>query len=101
MTIIGNYAFSGCTGLTSIVIPDGVTSIGDYAFQNCTGLTSIVIPDSVTSIGERAFSYCKNLRSISFAGTVYQWNAITKGSNWKYEVPATEVICSDGTVPLN
>ena len=52
VTSIGDYAFSDCTGLTSISIPNSVTSIGDYAFYGCTGLTSITIPSSVTSIGE-------------------------------------------------
>ena len=44
VTSIGNYAFDGCSGLTSITIPDGVTSIGDFAFSDCSGLTSITIP---------------------------------------------------------
>ena len=52
---IGNYAFSGCIGLTSVTIPESVTSIGLSAFNDCTGLTSITIPDSVTSIGYYAF----------------------------------------------
>ena len=56
VTSIGNYAFQGCNGLTSITIPDSVTSIGDYAFSGCSGLTSVTIPDSVTSIGYRAFA---------------------------------------------
>ncbi len=67
---IGNYAFTGCTGLTSITIPDSVTSIGWYAFTGCTGLTSITIPDSVTSIGSSAFSYCKGLTSITIPDSV-------------------------------
>ena len=50
--------FSGCAGLTSITIPDSVTSIGASAFEGCTGLTSVTIPDSVTSIGNRAFYGC-------------------------------------------
>ena len=46
------YAFSGCTGLTSVTIPESVTSIGNSAFYNCSSLASVTIPDSVTSIGD-------------------------------------------------
>ena len=55
VTSIGYRAFEGCSGLTSIVIPNSVTSIGNYAFSNCSGLTSIEIPNSVTSMGENVF----------------------------------------------
>ena len=64
MTSIGNSAFSSCTSLTSIEIPDSVTSIGNSAFSGCTSLTSIEIPDSVTSIGNSAFSACTSLTRI-------------------------------------
>ena len=64
VTAIGYCAFSGCTGLTSIEIPNSVTSIGYNAFSGCTGLTSIEIPNSVTSIKDRAFSGCSSLTSI-------------------------------------
>lgn len=50
--------FEGCTGLTSITIPDGVTSIGPYVFKDCSGLTSVTIPDSVTEISPGAFENC-------------------------------------------
>ena len=56
MTSINKYAFYGCSGLTSITIPNSVTSIGQDAFCGCSGLTSITIPNSVTSIGYGAFS---------------------------------------------
>ena len=70
VTSIGNYAFYGCTGLTSVTIPDSVTSIGNDAFNGCTGLTSVTIPDSVTSIGYRAFNGCTKLTSVTIGNGV-------------------------------
>ena len=66
---IGNSAFSNCRSLTSITIPNSVTSIEDYAFENCS-LTNITIPDSVTSIGNYAFSHCFSLTSITIPDSV-------------------------------
>ena len=100
VTSIGEGAFSCCKSLTSVTIGDSVTSIGFSAFSSCTSLTSIEIPYSVTSIGEGAFLSCRSLTSINFNGTKEQWDAITKGSFWKDNVPATYVTCSDGTVKL-
>ena len=70
VTSIGNSAFFECCSLSSVVIGDSVTTIGDYAFSRCGGLTSIVIPDSVTSIGEGAFHNCTGLRSIVIPDSV-------------------------------
>ena len=85
---------------TSIVLIEGTLGITDSAFYNCTSLTSITIPDSVTNIGDEAFSYCTGLTSITFNGTMEEWNAISKGNNWKNNVRATEVICTDGKVSI-
>ena len=70
VTSIGVSAFSNCTELTSIDIPDGVTEIWGYAFSNCSGLTSIDIPNSVTSIGDWAFSACIKLTSVEIPNSV-------------------------------
>ena len=67
---IGSNAFEGCSALTSITIPNSVTSIGDMAFYNCSSLTSITIPNSVTSIGVYAFDYCTSLTSITIPNSV-------------------------------
>ena len=70
VTSIGEYAFSSCSGLTSIEIPNSVTSIGSSAFRDCSGLTSIVIPNSVTSIESSAFENCSGLTSIEIPNSV-------------------------------
>ena len=70
VTSIGGSAFTDCTGLTSITIPNSVTRIDSSTFFYCSGLTSITIPNSVTSIGNSAFFYCSGLTSISIPSSV-------------------------------
>ena len=67
---LGDYAFWGCSGLTSLTIPSGVTSIGRNAFDGCSGLTSMTIPSSVTSIGGAAFGGCSGLTSLTIPSGV-------------------------------
>ena len=64
ITSIGSRAFYGCSGLTSLTLPAGITSIDKYAFSGCSRLTSLTLPAGITSIGEFAFSYCSGLTSI-------------------------------------
>ena len=64
MTSIGQSAFSGCSSLESITIPEGVTSIGQSAFSGCSSLTAITIPEGVTSIGNCAFDDCTALQNV-------------------------------------
>ena len=70
LTSIRDGVFEGCTGLTSVTIPNSVTSIEGNAFENCSGLTSVIIPNSVTSIGNQAFNGCSGLTSISIPNSV-------------------------------
>jgi len=69
-SIGGTYAFNGCYSLQSITIPDSVTTIGTYAFYQCYSLQSITIPNGVTSIGNYTFSRCSSLSSITIPNTV-------------------------------
>ncbi len=64
VTSIGYSTFQGCSGLTSIDIPNSVISIGWHAFEGCKGLVSITIPSSVTEIGGCIFNNCASLTSI-------------------------------------
>ena len=68
--VIGNYAFSGCRSLTSLILPSNVTSIGYSAFSGCRSLTSLTLPSSVTSIGSSAFEGCRSLTSLILPSSV-------------------------------
>ena len=67
---INSQAFKGCTGLTSVTLPNSVTRIGYEAFYGCTDLPSVTIPNSVTSIGDEAFSGCRGLPSVIIPNSV-------------------------------
>ena len=68
--VIGNYTFSDCSGLTSLILPSNVTSIGYSAFYGCIRLTSLTLPSSVTSIGSSAFEACYGLFSLTLPSSV-------------------------------
>ena len=79
----------------ALIIPDSVTSIVDYAFWGCSGLTSITIPDSVNSIGSSAFEGCSRLTDIYFEGTKEQWQAIEKSIDRNKFTGDYTVHCTD------
>ena len=85
--------FQWCSNLTSITIPNSVTSIGDGAFSGCIGLTSFIVPNGVTSIGSHAFTECYNLKTIYFNGTKDQWKQVKKAGNWKSGTNSVKIIC--------
>lgn len=77
VSAIGNVtgttgAFEGCTSITAVVIPDGVTEIQDNAFYDCTSLETVTIPSSVTLLRNCAFCDCPNLRAVYFKGDAPQ-----------------------------
>jgi len=104
MTSIGSSSFSDCSGLTSITIPSSVASIGGSTFSGCSGLTSITIPSSVTSIGNEAFSGCTNLKNITSEITdvfVTGTDAFKGCENATLHVPAGTYVAYSGRADWN
>ena len=95
VTSIGNGAFKDCYGLISVPIPNSVTSIGAFAFMECVGLTSVTIPNSVTSIGNAAFYCCSGLTSVTIGSSVSSIGQLAFAECNKLE----EVYCLAENVP--
>ena len=93
VTSIGEWAFSDCSGLTSVTIGNSVTSIGEYAFCGCSGLTSVTIGNSVTSIGNYVFGGCSSLTSVTIGNSV---NSIGDSAFNIYSSALTTIIVESG-----
>ena len=76
------WMFEGCSNLTEITIPQGVTLIESWAFERCTSLTSIIIPDTVVVIEDYAFDDASNLQSVYYIGSADQWENIEIGNRY-------------------
>ena len=76
---IGEYAFSDCSSLKSVIIPDSVKNISAYAFYSSKHLEKITIPNSVISIGNCAFQYCSSLANITIE------NGVTSIGHWVFD----------------
>lgn len=95
LTAIGTSAFSGCTGLTYIVINEGITSIAPSTFSGCTALAEITLPVSLTSVGDNAFLGCAGLKTVHYAGDATGWAAITLGAeNTELSRAYTQTVCT-------
>ena len=92
VTSIEDGAFYYCSSLTAVIIPNSITSIGDNAFSGCSSLTAVIIPNSITSIGDYAFGDCYKLTSVYFQG-----NAPSAGDNVFYGVNNARVYYLPGT----
>ena len=91
---ISDNAFSNCTGLISVKIPNTVTSIGNSAFKGCTSLTTVEIPNSVTSIGSEAFEETAIYHNLE-DGVIYFGKVLYK---YKGEMPENTIVeIKDGT----
>ena len=84
--------------LKAITMTDNIVSIEKSAFEECTELTYVKLPSTIQKIDSRAFAGCVALIHIQYDGTMEQWNAIEKGTDWDAGTGSYTVICSDGNI---
>ena len=80
-TKIADGAFKDCESITTVNLPEGITTIGKEAFANCAGLSILTLPKSVTSVADDAFLECKKLRTVYYGGTADDFAGVTVGIN--------------------
>lgn len=104
---MGEGMFYGCSNLREAIIPNTFTQLPFMLFKNCRNLEKVVIPKTIIGVGNEVFADCTSLTTIIYEGTIEQYNSTfyyntdkTDEMSIFYNVPATEVICSDGTVAL-
>lgn len=94
---IGINAFSKCTSLETVEIAEGLDTIGVCTFAGCTALRSIALPATLKRITSSAFQGCNSLTTVHYSGTLEQWEKIDGIERLWIDIPASEVICSDGS----
>lgn len=98
---IGTGITRSCFYLKSAYIGSGITKINTNSFQGCSKLEVVQIPSSVTTISKQAFYSCSKLTRINYGGTISQWNAITKDTDWNRNVnDGCMIYCTDGTIDM-
>ena len=95
---IGKKAFYNCQSLKTVTLPESLTSISDYAFAGCTSLESVYMGSQITVLSARVFEDCINLKSIYFAGTIEDWNNLSKDTEWDLGTSSYTVYCLDGNI---
>ncbi len=98
ITTLGGNAFYDCSSLNSISLGESLVTIDDAAFWGCAALPEITLPNTLTTLGNRVFNKCSSLYRINFSGTMAEWNAIEKDSNWYGGTPPFAIYCSDGVI---
>ena len=100
--IINLYSslFENCKYITVIVVPEGVQSLEWRTFGNCVSLDEVYLPSTITWISNNVFEGSFFLYTIHYNGTMAEWEAISKSSDWNYNCGIAQIICTDGTINI-
>jgi hypothetical protein len=98
VTYIGSYAFQDCTSLTSIILPNRLEYGITEGFSGCTNLYRVFIPKTIPKLSGYLFWKCASLTHIVFDGTMAEWEALQKDTNWDLDTGAYTVHCTDGDI---